>query len=333
VPRQIADVKDTEENDLDWLTASWTRSMTAERKSPLTVRSYLAGVSGLARWCETQGRPVELDGQTVEDWTLALLEAGRTANTVIARQRAVRRFSAWLARKQIISADRLRDVKPPKLDEPIVPGLTDTQLRALLATCRPGAFHDVRDRALILFLAETGTRAAEVIAMELPDLNLAAGVAIVRRGKGGKGRVVPFSPQCAEAIDDYLRLRKRHRLAKAGSTALWLGARGRTFGYDGLYHAISRRGEAAGLGEIHPHMLRHTAAIRWLGKGGSPLRRGSWPSPAGAASTCCAVTSRLPRGSLRRRKHTGSTSAICDHNFSDGTSAVIWYVPIRPNAP
>jgi len=255
--RQIADVKDAADNDLDALAGSWTRSMRAERKSPDTIRSYLTGVRAFAGWCESAGRPVELSPDAVQDWTVAMLDVGRAPATVIARQRGVRRFSAWLAAKGITGADRIDRVRPPKLDEPLVPSLTDDQLRALLRTCAGKEFHHLRDRAMIRLMYETAARASEVIAMELPDLNLDAGAAIVRRGKGGKGRLVPFSPQCGETIEDYLRARRRHRLAKAGSTALWLGGDGRAFGYWGLYNSITRRGVAAGIGPVHPHQLRH----------------------------------------------------------------------------
>lgn len=268
MPRQIDEVKESG-NDLDALAGSWERSLRAQRKQPDTIRSYLAGLGAFAKWCEAEGRPIALDKAAMEDWTNAMLDDGRKPATVIARQRGVRMFSRWLESKGLIEASRIDQVRPPKLDEPVVPALTDQQLRALLATCKGGEFHNVRDRAMILFMAETATRAAEVIAMELPDLNLDAGVAVVVRGKGGKGRLVPFSPQCAEAIDDYLRLRRKHRRAKAGSTALWLGEANRGFGYAGIYNSIARRGQIAGLGDIHPHVLRHTGAVRWLDRGGS----------------------------------------------------------------
>ena len=244
--------------------------MRAERKSPDTIRSYLAGAEALARWCGQEGRPVALDQDTLSDWTVALLDAGKAPATVILRQRGARRFSAWLAAKGITEADQIERFRPPKLDEPVVPALSDRDLRALLATCRGREFHHVRDRAVIQLMAETAARAAEVTGMDTADLNLNGGVAIIRRGKGGKGRMVPFSPQCGELIEDYLRLRRRHRLAKAGSTRLWLGSAGRSFGYDGLYNAIQRRGAAAGLKDVHPHILRHTGAVRWLDRGGSP---------------------------------------------------------------
>ena len=90
---------------------------------------------------------------------------------------------------------------------------------------------------------------------------------MVRRGKGGKGRVVPFGPQVARSIDRYLRMRRSHRLAH--TEALWLGDNGQTFGYHGLNVTMKRRAELAGIKGFHLHLLRHTAASRWLAAGGS----------------------------------------------------------------
>ncbi len=90
---------------------------------------------------------------------------------------------------------------------------------------------------------------------------------MVRRGKGGKGRTVPFGPQTGRSIDRYLRGRRTHRLA--GTAALWLGDRGKEFSYCELRKALRERAEAAGIAGFHPHLLRHTAAQRWLDAGGS----------------------------------------------------------------
>lgn len=254
--------------DLDSLLDSWMLHLRAQRRSPDTRKSYSDGVRAFLAWCREEGLEPELTEPAVTAWTVALLDDGKTANTVIARQKGVRRFSAWLAEKDEIERDQLTGLKAPRADEPVVPDLNRDQLAALLATCKGKEFHHVRDRAIIRFMAETAARASEVILMEKPDVNLGAGVGIIRRGKGGAGRVVPFSPQCAAAIDDYLRQRRKHPLAD--TPPLWLGARGRKLAYDGLYAALQRRGDAAGIPNMHPHRLRHTGAVRWLKAGGSP---------------------------------------------------------------
>jgi integrase len=116
-------------------------------------------------------------------------------------------------------------------------------------------------------MVETGLRAGELVAMTVSDVDMSRGIATIRRGKGGKGRIVPFGPHTGRAIDRYLRLRRAHRLAD--TPALWLGVRGKPFAYHGLYEMLARRATAAGIEDFHPHLLRHTAAQRWLSAGGS----------------------------------------------------------------
>ena len=55
-------------------------------------------------------------------------------------------------------------------------------------------------------MLEAGMRAGEVASLALSDVDLANGVATVRRGKGGKGRVVPLGPDASLALVRYLRL-------------------------------------------------------------------------------------------------------------------------------
>jgi integrase len=115
----------------------------------------------------------------------------------------------------------------------------------------------------------TGARAGEVVAMEVGDLNLRAvpPTVVIRRGKGGKGRVIPLAVESAAAIDKYMRARRSHRLKD--DPALWLGDRGKHFSYDALHKTLGMRADMAGVKGFHPHRLRHTAAHRWLSKGGS----------------------------------------------------------------
>jgi len=60
---------------------------------------------------------------------------------------------------------------------------------------------------------------------------------------------------------------RTHRLA--GSGPLWLGDRGKGFTYFGLHAALRYRAELAGIAGFRPHVLRHTAASRWLAAGGT----------------------------------------------------------------
>jgi integrase/recombinase XerD len=253
--------------DFRALLDSFVLHLRGERKSDQTVKIYRDGVRAFLTWCERENITPALDRPTVAKFTAALLDAGAEAATARSRQLAVRRFSAWLAAEGEIEADTLAHMAPPKLDVKAVPVLSDEQLRALLAACKGPDLRDKRDEAIIRLMTETGARAGEVLALEVADVDLTAGLAVIRKGKGGKARRVPFGPRTGAAIDRYIRARRRHRLT--ATPVLWLGQGGKQFGYHALRDTLRYRAERAGIGGIHPHMLRHTAADRWLTAGGS----------------------------------------------------------------
>jgi site-specific recombinase XerD len=255
------------------LATSWQLALRAQRKSPQTLKTYADGLRLYLVWCEANDAE-PLRRSSLNLFTAGLLDNGAAASTARSRQLAVRRFAAWLAEEEEIVSDPFLGIKSPKLDERVVEPLTDDDLRALLKTCQVAkgteasvAMRHRRDEAIIRLMLEAGTRAGEVVDMALADMNLAEGTAVIRRGKGGKGRVVPFGPEVALAMDRYLRARSGHRLAP--SDALWLGDRGKRFSYDALHKSLGERARAAGIEGFHPHRLRHTAAHRWLAAGGS----------------------------------------------------------------
>jgi integrase len=267
--------KGTTVPDLASLLDSWLLHLRAERKSPQTVKVYADGVRAFLRWASPIGDKdqtpttvgVALDRPTVNAFVTHLLDNGAEPATARSRHLSVRRFSAWLYEEGEIPTDELVGSKPPKLDVKVVPVLTEEQITALLKACKGTDLRDRRDEAIVRLMLETGARAGEVIAMTLDDVDLVRGSAVVRRGKGGKGRRVPFGPQTGRSIDRYLRMRRSHSAASA--PALWLGERGKNFGYDALHNTLKWRAQLAGLSGFHPHVLRHTAASRWLAAGGS----------------------------------------------------------------
>jgi site-specific recombinase XerD len=255
--------------DLAELLGSWELHLRAERKSPQTVKAYGDGVRAYLNWCALHDKPAALDRRQLREFIDWLLTSGAKPATAVSRHLAVRRFSGWLAEEGEQATDPLLGLRSPKLDNPVVEPLTDDELRAMLKACRGPDMRDKRDEALIRLMFTTGARAGEVVAIETNDLNLRSvpPTVIIRRGKGGKGRVIPLAVESAAAIDKYMRARRSHRLSS--DPALWLGDRGKHFSYDALHKTLGMRADMAGVTGFHPHRLRHTAAHRWLAKGGS----------------------------------------------------------------
>lgn len=252
---------------LETLLDSWIVHLRGTRKSKATIDAYELGVNLFLDWCDDEDIAPVIDKPTVSAFTAALLEQGRKAATASLRQQILKQFSRWLAEEGETAVDHLAGLPNVKVDVPVVPELTDTELLRLINACRGTRFEDRRDEAIVRLLIDTGIRAGEACALTLGDLDLKHGLVTVRCGKGGKGRVVAIGPRTCTTLDRYVRARRTHALAHLPD--LWLGSLGRTFSYGSMWRMLKRRGERAGLENFHAHVLRHTFAGRWLGKGGS----------------------------------------------------------------
>lgn len=253
--------------DLAVLCESWMIALRSAHASPDTIRSYRRAVDAYLLWCAEQKRPALIDRGAVQAFTADLLDAGAAPATARSRQYSLRRFSAWLLSEGETDADPLIGISAVKLDEKITPRLSEDQIRALLKTCSGNDFLARRDEAIVRVMLECLVRASELTRIALTDLDMTRMLITVRRGKGGKGRIVPFGPHTARALDRYLRMRNRHR--QTASTSLWLGITAPSLSYQGLYKALQRRARDAGIADFHPHLTRHTGAQRWLAASGS----------------------------------------------------------------
>jgi site-specific recombinase XerD len=250
------------------LLPSWLLALKAANKSPKTIANYEDGVKLFLAWCQKTGTTPELSKPVVGAFVSSLFDTGRSAHTARARQLALKRFSVWLASENEIDTDALAGMPQPKLNIKVTDPLTDLELRDLIKVCQGGAFRDKRDEAIVRLMAETGMRAGECAALTLEDVDVVRGIATVQHAKNGVGRIVPFGATTAAAIDRYIRARRSHR--RTTDTALWLGERAnQSFSYLALYRTLRRRARDAGIDRFHPHVLRHTAATRWLAAGGT----------------------------------------------------------------
>jgi site-specific recombinase XerD len=168
-------------------------------------------------------------------------------------------------------------MKPPTIPETPPEVLREDQIKKLLATCAGTDFDDRRDLAIIWLLVDTGIRRGEIAGLTVEDVDWEHEVLIVL-GKGRRPRTVAFGRKVAKALDRYMRVRGRH--AEASTPWLWLGRKGRLTD-TGIAQMLRRRATQAGIGELHPHLFRHTFAHQWLAEGGSEgdlMRLAGWRS-------------------------------------------------------
>ena len=239
--------------------------MRAERNAAGTIKMYSAGVHAFLRWCAKTGTEPQLSKATAHALVADLLKGGAEGPTAHARLKGLRRFSAWLVAEGRSSGTSWTGcVRRPSTARWSTRSVT-TSCACLSKRARAGGSRTAGKKPLCASWPRRGRGSRGGAADRRRGLD--RGRVIIRRGKGGKGRVVPIGPQTEMAIDRYLRARRSHRLASAGP--LWVGASGKTFDYYGLDGMLKSRAQAAGIEGFDAHVLRHTFATRWKAAQGS----------------------------------------------------------------
>ncbi|HXF81633.1 MAG TPA: tyrosine-type recombinase/integrase [bacterium] len=178
--------------------------------------------------------------------------------------RTLKTFFRWCVEARALQENPLRGftMRTPKT-LPDVP--TEDELRAVLVACRED-FHGVRNRALLLVLADSGLRASEVLHLLVEGWRPTDRGLFVRAGKGRKDRVAFIGPTTTRALKTWLA---RHP-TPSPEAFLFIDRQGRPLKYRHLVQILHRVSAKAGLPDhrrLHPHALRHFAATSWLRSG------------------------------------------------------------------
>lgn len=266
--------------DLTEFLDDYKRHLRAAGKAARTITIYTEAATRLAGFLGD--RPItKVTHRDIERFLADQRERGLSPAYVNQTYRALQQVFRWLVEvEQEIEASPFERLSPPAVPEGHTPVFTDDELSRLVSACRGRGFYDRRDMALVRMFLDTGCRRAEVLGLSLADVDLSLSTVTVL-GKGSRIRVVPFGDRTAEALNRYLRARKRHRLARY-TDRLWIGGQG-PLTNDGLRALLRRRGQAAGVEDVRPHRFRHTLAHRWLADGNAEvdlMRLAGWRSPA-----------------------------------------------------
>lgn len=211
------------------------------------------------------GDVADLCADDLRQYVEALQARGLVPSSVATKVRSVKAWGRWLAAEDYVPRDPFARVKTVKVDDAPKDHFTPAEVDALLAACNAKTQAGARDRALMLLLYSTGLRASEALALEPGDVDSDRGLITVRRGKGGKFRVVPLSRPVERAIDKYLA--HPNRKPRPGVAAIFLTDEGDPFGLNALQCMMQRRGRDVGI-HANAHKFRHSAAVQYLRNGG-----------------------------------------------------------------
>lgn len=240
--------------------------------SPLTRTTYATTLTDCADYFLARYSPIAWETVTtaqVREWLAHLMQSGYASNTVNRSLSALRSFYRYLLREGVVTADPAHNVRNPKGPKRIPSFVREREMDRLFAHYPFGDdYAGQRDRTLLLLLYHTGLRAAEVLGLNLVDVDLSAGQLRVT-GKGNKQRIVPFGSELRDAIADYLPLRRvfLQRFSES-EEALFLSPRGKRLGYTALRNTVRTALSAVTTQQKKsPHVLRHSFATAMLNHG------------------------------------------------------------------
>lgn len=249
------------------------------RLADLTCQAYLRDVGACRKFMEDNGissweavRPADLRR------FLAAEAEYRPAPSSQARTlAALKGFFRFLVENEAIERNPAAVLRTPKKREALPDVLDRSELERLLRVVdRADVWHRhhagkrERDRLLLALFAYAGLRRAELLGLDWEDVDLARRLLRVRRGKGGRMRVVPIHPALVPLFVAYLNAGER-----IGQGPLLVGTQGRRLSAGILAQTFKRYAKAAGLTErkrVTPHTLRHVFASELL-RAGANLRQ------------------------------------------------------------
>ncbi len=174
--------------------------------------------------------------------------------------------------------------------------LEPEQVEALLASCDRSTVAGVRDLAILTVLVRLGLRAGEVAGLSLEGIDWRAGEIVVC-GKGERSERLPLPVDVGEAIVGYLR-DGRPASAQGRTVFVRVVAPHCALTTGGITQVVVAAARRAGLGQIHAHRLRHTAASEMLRAGATLAEVGQVLRHRRAAST--AIYAKVDREALRQ---------------------------------
>jgi integrase/recombinase XerD len=253
--------------------------------SPATIQSYGRDLRDFLTDLAAAGvtQVAGMRDEHLHNHVMSLRSARKMEASSVARHLATLRvFCRWLCANGKMPTNPALSVDPPTRWKRLPDTMSVGQVKALLEAPGPPELQGkkdngdpplwLRDRAMLELLYSSGLRATEICTITLRSVDPSIGGVLVT-GKGNKQRIVPIGVPARRAIDEYLKECRPSLLRPDGRDQgrVFLSKKGGPLERVALWQIVRKHATAAGLRDIHPHMLRHSFATHML-VGGADLR-------------------------------------------------------------
>jgi integrase/recombinase XerD len=247
----------------EWIEA-FLMDRKAQRSSQGTIEFYQCKLKSFINYCKPRdvNNITQITPTLLREYFLELETTGHKPGGVHAAYRTLKTFLRWWENEVEPEywSNPIYKIKSPKVSLEILDPVDIESVKAMMAVCAH-VLTGQRDKAIMLFLLDTGLRAKELISIDLEDVNFITGMIFVRVGKGRKPRSVYLGSKSRRSLRAYLKLRED------SCPALWITDEGDRITYWGVVSLMKRRAEQAHVKAPTLHAFRRWFALTCLRAG------------------------------------------------------------------
>ncbi len=243
-----------------------------KKASDNTLSSYLRDIRQLRDYLETHTDET-LDSATADElctYTAWMKAQGKSVPTISRSIASIKNFYKYLLSEDLVEENPTIGLVPEKAVQRLPQVLTGKEVELLLEQPECTDLKGYRDRAMLELLYATGIRVSELIALNVSDVNVPAG--IVRCRGHEKERVIPLYPAAIRALAEYIEFIRPQMIASSDEQSLFVNVSGDRMSRQGFWKIIKTYQVKAKIEKtITPHTLRHSFAAHLL-ENGADLR-------------------------------------------------------------
>lgn len=237
--------------------------------SPHTLSNYSRDLRSLESFCEQHSisTPNEIKETDIRQWVGQLHRRGLAGGSIQRSLSASRSYFNYLGRETGQQRNPAAAVQAPRKPRKLPKTLDADQVSKFL-NFEPGSDIALRDSAIAELFYSSGLRLAELVAINVDDIDRHSQLLTVT-GKGNKTRTVPIGSIALKAIDDWLKVRPPSTVSADAAKALFISNRGSRISVRSIQARLKLQGRKSGMHQdVHPHMLRHSFASHMLESSG-----------------------------------------------------------------
>ena len=254
-----------------WLQCYCAHLRDERRLSVHTVTGYRRDLQAFATFLERGSKIAcphwhQVDAAIIRGFVIERHRSGIGGRSIQRALSALRSFYDYAIREGILEVNPVLGIAAPKSGQRL-PEVLDPDRIAVLMQVTGDDNLSRRDRAMLELIYSSGLRLAELVGIDLGDLDQS--MALVRVvGKGNKHRIVPVGRKAMEALQSWLAV--RDQLAATDETAVFVSRSGGSrLGARSVQRRFTRHEIKSGVGaRIYPHLLRHSFASHLLESSG-----------------------------------------------------------------